>query len=61
MSTRLRTGKARRIYEFIKANQHRHSVETMCRLLEVARRGYYAWLQEPISNRAQEHARLREY
>ncbi len=58
MSTRASTGRVRRIYEFIKANQHRHSVETMCRLLEVARSGYYAWSQEPISNRAQENARL---
>jgi putative transposase len=30
----------------------------MCRLLEVAPSGYYAWLQEPISNRAREDARL---
>jgi hypothetical protein len=43
MSTRLSSGKVRRIYEFIRANQQLHSVETMCRLLEVARSGYYAW------------------
>src|SRR5437870_7657234 len=30
----------------------------MCRLLNVTRSGYYAWLKELISNRAQEHARL---
>jgi putative transposase len=30
----------------------------MCRLLEVSRSGYYAWLQESISNRARENARL---
>ena len=58
MATRLSAGKVRRSYEFIKANQYRHSVETMCRLLEVARSGYYAWLQEPVSNRAQENVRL---
>lgn len=30
----------------------------MCRVLEVARAGYYTWLQEPLSNRAKEDARL---
>src|ERR1700722_4798806 len=30
----------------------------MCRVLTVAPSGYYAWLQEPVSNRAQEYTRL---
>jgi len=30
----------------------------MCRLLNVTRSGYYAWLKEPISNPAQEDAML---
>src|SRR5947207_7634117 len=30
----------------------------MCRLLNVTRSGYYVWLKEPISNQAQEDARL---
>jgi len=30
----------------------------MCDLLGVTRSGYYAWLKEPISNRAHENARL---
>ena len=30
----------------------------MCRVLEVAQSGYYDWLQQPVSNRAQEDARL---
>ena len=50
--------RVRRIYQFIKTNQRLHKVETMCRLLEVARSGYYAWLQEPVSRRAREDARL---
>ena len=58
MATRMSSGKVRRIYEFIKTNQHIYSVESMCRVLEVARSGYYAWLQEPVSHRAQEDTRL---
>ena len=30
----------------------------MCRILEVAPSGYYDWLKQPLSNRAQEDARL---
>jgi hypothetical protein len=30
----------------------------MCRILGVAPSGYYEWLQQPVSNRAQEDARL---
>ena len=58
MTTRLNAGKTRQIYSFIKAHNGQYSIETMCRLLEVARSEYYAWLHEPISNRAQEDARL---
>ncbi len=52
------TGKVRSAYEFIKVHQHQHNVRTMCRLLRVAPSGYYAWLQAPVSNRAQDDARL---
>ena len=30
----------------------------MCRLLDVSRSGYHVWLEKPISDRAQEDARL---
>ena len=50
--------KARKAYTFIEANRHKYSVATMCRLLGIARAGYYAWLEKPISDRAQEDARL---
>jgi len=58
MPTRSHIHKVRRIYQFIKGNGSRHKVGTMCRLLGVARSGYYAWLQEPVSRRAQDNARL---
>jgi hypothetical protein len=51
-------GRVRATYEFIKANRERYSVQALCRVLEVAPSGYYDWLKEPISNRAQEDARL---
>ncbi len=58
MSTRLSAGRVRATYEFIKAHRDRYDVHTMCRVLEVAPSGYYEWLTQPISNRAQEDARL---
>jgi hypothetical protein len=58
MRTRASTGKIRQTYEFIKANRNRFDVRTMCRVLEVAPSGYYAWLQEPVCQRAIEDLRL---
>ena len=41
-------------------NEHRHAyaITLMCRVLCVARAGFYAWLHEPESERAREDARL---
>jgi putative transposase len=41
-------------------NEHRHEyrVVTMCRVLEVARAGFYQWLHKPLSDRAIENTRL---
>src|SRR5215213_901633 len=58
MSTKLSAGRVRSTYEFIKAQRGQYNVQALCRVLEVAPSGYYAWLQQPLSNRAQEDARL---
>ena len=41
-------------------NEHRrdYAITLMCRVLRVARAGFYAWLQEPVSDHAREDARL---
>ena len=51
-------GRVRSAYEFIKAHRAQYGVQMMCRVLEVAPSGYYEWLLQPLSNRAQEDARL---
>ena len=58
MSTKPSAGRVRSTYEFIKANRNKFSVQAMCRVLGVASSGYYEWFTHPISNRAQEDARL---
>jgi putative transposase len=58
MSTKLSTGRISAIYAFIRANQDEFGIRRMCRMLGVAPSGYYAWLVQPISDGAQEDARL---
>ena len=58
MRTKRSSAKTRQIYDFIKANRTQFDVRTMCRALEVAPSGYYAWFHEPVSPRAREGARL---
>ena len=58
MVTKRSCSHVRLTYQFIEANKKHYSIEAMCQLLEVAPSGYYAWLKKPISDRAQEDARL---
>ena len=58
MSTKTAEGRVRTVYAFITAQRKQYSVQEMCRLLSVAHSGYYDWLTQPLSNHAQEDARL---
>ena len=58
MSTRMSAGRVRATYEFIQAQRATFSVQTLCRVLDVAPSGYYAWLKQPLSHHASEDARL---
>ena len=50
--------RVRATYELIKAQSTTFPVQVLCRVLEVAPSGYYARRKQPLSNRAQEDARL---
>lgn len=47
-------------YAFIEKHRSEYGVEKMCRVLEVARSGYYAWCKRPVSGRRQADGRLLE-
>ena len=46
------------VYRFVAAEKAVHSIAIMCRVLEVSRSGYHAWVRRPPSLRALEDARL---
>ncbi len=58
MSKSAPASRVRTTYEFIKAQSANYPVQALCRVLNVAPSGYYAWLKKPLSNRALEDARL---
>lgn len=45
-------------YRFMNEHRRDHAITLMCRVLRVARAGFYAWLHEPQSDHAREDARL---
>jgi putative transposase len=44
-------------YAFIRAHQAEFRIRAMCRVLQVHFSGFYAWLKEPLSRRAQDDVR----
>ncbi len=46
------------VFGFVLAKKAEHSITLMCRVLEVSRSGYHAWVGRPPSPRAIEDARL---
>ena len=44
-------------YAFIKAHRVLFNVRAMCRMLSVHPSGFYAWIKQPLSHRANEDIR----
>jgi putative transposase len=58
MATKPRIKRVRALYAFIREQCGTRRVQTLCRVLDVAPSGYYAWLKKPLSRDASEDARL---
>lgn len=47
-------------YTFIKAHRNDYPITLICKVMDVSRRGFYNWLNRPLSNRAKENQLLVE-
>jgi putative transposase len=56
MSKATSASRVRATYELIKAQSATFPVQVLCRVLEVAPSGYYAWLKQPLSNAPEDAA-----
>ncbi|WP_217438339.1 MULTISPECIES: IS3 family transposase [Pseudomonas] len=45
-------------YRFMNEHRHQYAITTLCRVLQVARAGFYQWLHKPVSDREKENGRL---
>lgn len=45
-------------YRFMNEHRHQHAITTMCKVLRIARAGFYQWLHKPVSDRDQDNHRL---
>ncbi len=45
-------------YAFIRAHQDEFAIRNLCRMMQIHRSGYYAWLKQPTSVRQKEDDRL---
>lgn len=49
---------ARCVGRTLTEHRHQYAITTQCRVLQVARAGFYQWLHEPVSDREKENGRL---
>lgn len=47
-------------YTFIKANRNNYPITLLCKVMDVSRRGFYNWLERPLSNRDKKNRLLKE-